>query len=41
VGASSNVIEASWLALVDGIEYGLSVAAAQAVAAREAEKGAA
>jgi 2-isopropylmalate synthase len=41
VGASSNVIEASWLALVDGIEYGLSVAAAQAVAEREAEKGAA
>ncbi len=36
VGASSNVIEASWLALVDGIEYGLAVAAA-----RVAEKGAA
>jgi 2-isopropylmalate synthase len=26
VGASANVIEASWLALVDGIEYGLAVA---------------
>ncbi|MGA3120515.1 MAG: citramalate synthase [Polyangiaceae bacterium] len=26
VGASSDVIEASWLALVDGIEYGLAVA---------------
>ena len=25
VGASSNVLEASWLALVDGIEYGLDV----------------
>jgi 2-isopropylmalate synthase len=28
VGASANVIEASWLALVDGIEYGLGVAQA-------------
>jgi 2-isopropylmalate synthase len=28
VGASSNVIEASWLALADGIEYGLEVARA-------------
>ncbi|MCL2447813.1 MAG: citramalate synthase [Polyangiaceae bacterium] len=37
VGASSNVVEASWLALVDGIEYGLSVARA----ARASEKGAA
>lgn len=37
VGASPNVIEASWLALVDGIEYGLSVARG----ARKAEKGAA
>ena len=37
VGASPNVIEASWIALVDGIEYGLGVARA----AREAEKGAA
>lgn len=37
VGASSDVIEASWLALVDGIEYGLMVARA----ARDAEKGAA
>jgi 2-isopropylmalate synthase len=26
VGASANVLEASWLALADGIEYGLSVA---------------
>jgi 2-isopropylmalate synthase len=26
VGASSNVLEASWLALVDGIEYGLTIA---------------
>ena len=37
VGASPNVIEASWLALVDGIEYGLAVARA----ARASEKGAA
>ncbi len=37
VGASANVVEASWLALVDGIEYGLAVARA----ARVAEKGAA
>jgi 2-isopropylmalate synthase len=37
VGASPNVIEASWLALVDGIEYGLGVARA----ARASEKGAA
>ncbi|MGD0677666.1 MAG: citramalate synthase [Polyangiaceae bacterium] len=37
VGASSNVIEASWLALADGIEYGLGVACA----VRDAEKGAA
>jgi 2-isopropylmalate synthase len=37
VGASSDVIEASWLALVDGIEYGLIVAHA----AHTAEKGAA
>jgi 2-isopropylmalate synthase len=41
VGASSNVIEASWLALVDGIEYGLAVAAARAAATHVAEKGAA
>jgi 2-isopropylmalate synthase len=26
VGASSNIIEASWQALVDSVEYGLSVA---------------
>jgi 2-isopropylmalate synthase len=31
VGASANVLEASWLALVDGIEYGLPIA----LAARE------
>jgi 2-isopropylmalate synthase len=33
VGASANVLEASWLALVDGIEYGLSLA--QAMRARD------
>jgi 2-isopropylmalate synthase len=37
VGASPNVLEASWLALADGIEYGLALARA----ARPAEKGAA
>jgi 2-isopropylmalate synthase len=37
VGASPNVLEASWLALADGIEYGLALA----TAARQAEKGAA
>jgi 2-isopropylmalate synthase len=26
VGASTNIIEASWRALVDAIEYGLTVA---------------
>lgn len=26
VGSSTNIIEASWQALVDGIEYGLMVA---------------
>jgi 2-isopropylmalate synthase len=26
VGASPNIIEASWMALVDGIEYGLNIA---------------
>jgi len=26
VGASPNIIEASWLALFDAVEYGLSVA---------------
>jgi len=52
VGASPNVLEASWLALADGIEYGLSLAqgAAEpaapgaknvAVVAEQAEKGAA
>jgi 2-isopropylmalate synthase len=29
VGASSNIIEASWTALADGIEYGLMVASAR------------
>ncbi len=29
VGASANVLEASWLALVDGIEYGLAMALAE------------
>jgi 2-isopropylmalate synthase len=29
VGASSNVLEASWIALADGIEYGLGVARAE------------
>jgi 2-isopropylmalate synthase len=37
VGASANVLEATWIALADGIEYGLAVARA----ARAAEKGAA
>jgi len=37
VGASANVLEATWVALADGIEYGLGVARA----ARAAEKGAA
>jgi 2-isopropylmalate synthase len=37
VGASPNVLEASWLALADGIEYGLAVVCA----ARDTEKGAA
>ncbi len=30
VGASTNIIEASWLALVDAIEYGLALAPARA-----------
>jgi 2-isopropylmalate synthase len=38
VGASSNVLEASWLALADGIEYGLGLARAASAAV---EKGAA
>jgi 2-isopropylmalate synthase len=37
VGASENVLEASWVALADGIEYGLAVA----LAAQREEKGAA
>ena len=38
VGASPNILEASWLALADGIEYGLALASA---ARDAAEKGAA
>jgi len=30
VGASTNIIEASWRALVDSIEYGLTVAPGRA-----------
>jgi 2-isopropylmalate synthase len=26
VGASANIIEASWIALADAVEYGLAVA---------------
>jgi hypothetical protein len=37
VGASPNVLEATWIALADGIEYGLAVAHS----AQSAEKGAA
>jgi 2-isopropylmalate synthase len=33
VGASTNVLEASWLALADGIEYGLGLAVAARAAA--------
>jgi 2-isopropylmalate synthase len=29
VGASTNIIEASWRALVDSVEYGLTIAAAK------------
>jgi 2-isopropylmalate synthase len=36
VGASPNVLEASWIALADGIEYGLGVAAAAGQGADEA-----
>jgi hypothetical protein len=35
VGASPNLIEASWLALADGIEYGLAVASGAAAQAAE------
>jgi 2-isopropylmalate synthase len=41
VGASANVLEASWIALVDGIEYGLIVAKGARRSDRPAEKGAA
>jgi 2-isopropylmalate synthase len=34
VGASTNIIEASWRALVDAVEYGLTVAAARPGGAR-------
>ena len=37
VGASPNIIEASWAALVDGIEYGLTVAGAGERPAKGAE----
>jgi len=30
MGASANVLEASWIALADGVEYGLEVAGAVA-----------
>jgi len=30
VGASANIIEASWIALADAVEYGLTVAHAGA-----------
>jgi 2-isopropylmalate synthase len=36
VGASTNIIEASWIALVDAIEYGLTVATGDAAAAAAA-----
>jgi 2-isopropylmalate synthase len=35
VGASANIIEASWRALADAVEYGLMVAAEQPVAAEQ------
>ncbi|HYO88308.1 MAG TPA: alpha-isopropylmalate synthase regulatory domain-containing protein, partial [Candidatus Limnocylindrales bacterium] len=35
VGAGPNIIRASWLALVDSLEYGLRIASAQAVEALE------
>jgi 2-isopropylmalate synthase len=38
VGASPNVLEASWIALADGIEYGLSVARAAAGAQTAGDK---
>jgi 2-isopropylmalate synthase len=42
MGASANVLEASWIALADGVEYGLEVArAAAAEAAGRTEQGAA
>ncbi len=37
IGASPNVLEASWLALADGIEYGLGVARAAREAAAQSE----
>jgi 2-isopropylmalate synthase len=36
VGASTNIIEASWRALVDGLEYGLTVAPSAAAASTAA-----
>ncbi len=39
VGASPNVLEASWIALADGIEYGLLVASASALEAANETAG--
>ena len=39
VGASTNIIEASWLALADAVEYGLTVAPTPALP-RGTEEGA-
>jgi len=41
VGASANVLQASWTALADGIEYGLAIARAAAAADSGGQKGAA
>jgi 2-isopropylmalate synthase len=40
VGASPNVVEASWIALADGIEYGLGIARAANCRALDAAAGA-
>jgi 2-isopropylmalate synthase len=39
VGASPNVLEASWIALADGIEYGLGIAASTAASSTPALTG--
>ena len=39
VGVSENIIEASWEALVDSVEYGLGKGGAQPASATEQEKG--